>query len=65
MNTINDKILILDIYKSKCSDCKYFNWDNCTCKAFEDIPSEYLSGEKIHDKVVEGQKGNFVFTEEK
>lgn len=64
MAEIDDKIFELDIYKSKCSECIFFDWTLGNCKAFDNIPSEYLSGDNIHDKVVEGQKGKYVLTKE-
>lgn len=50
-------------YKSKCSRCLHFDVTDFTCLAYPDgIPGNYLSGEAIHDKVDEGQKGDYVFT---
>lgn len=62
---IDDKIFELDIYSSKCSECRHFDWTTGSCKAFDEIPGEYLSGEKVHDTVVKGQKGKYVFSENK
>lgn len=48
-----------------CEQCEHFI-SNVECKAFDTIPIDYLYDAEAHDKVVEGQKGDFVFrTKEK
>ncbi len=50
-------------YKSKCADCKHFVLLDYNCEAFPDgIPTHYLDGSQIHDKVHPGQIGTTVFT---
>jgi len=45
----------------KCLICKYYLKD-FTCKAFpEKIPYDIISERKEHNKVVKGQKDDFVF----
>lgn len=51
----------------KCMDCRHFSgWygDGFRCKAFPSgIPTKYIEGEElIHDEVVNGQVGKFIFT---
>lgn len=49
--------------KSKCSKCLFLDIADFTCHAFPDgVPGIYLSGESIHDKVVDSQKGDYIFT---
>lgn len=65
MKLIDDTIFRLNIYRSKCSSCKHFNWENCTCKAYpEYIPDDYVEGNKVHDSVQRGQEGDFVYEPE-
>jgi len=45
----------------KCLVCKYY-LKNFKCSAFPKlIPEEIASGKRAHNKIVEGQKGDFVF----
>lgn len=49
-------------YNSPCWNCKHYN-TNFTCKAFDaKIPDKYFNGEEKHDKVVEGQMGDYVYS---
>jgi hypothetical protein len=47
----------------KCNSCKNkiagFN-----CKAFDRIPNEIIDGDIIHDHIIEGQKGKFIYEKE-
>jgi len=44
-----------------CLVCKYY-LENFTCKAFPDgIPYEIASERKEHNRIIKGQKGDFVF----
>lgn len=53
-------------YRSKCSDCKYFNLSGLNCNAFPNvIPNMFLSGEKTHDTIIDGQTGTYTFTQKK
>ena len=62
--TIDDRHELLNIYKSKCCRCKFFQEWDFFCLAFPDgIPDEYLSGEKVHDKIDKDQVGDTMFTE--
>lgn len=48
-----------------CNNCSYLNLDfiKPICKAFpEGIPVVFASGQFLHDKAVEGQVGEFVWT---
>ena len=47
-----------------CNNCKN-KLENLSCKAFETIPDSILFGENNHSKIIEGQKGEYVFEEEK
>ncbi len=67
--TSNNKYLVLDdrhevlnVYKSKCCQCRYYEEDELFCRPFPaGIPDEYLSGDKIHDQIDERQVGDTVF----
>ena len=51
----------MPIKVSACNFCKNRIGGN-KCKAFpKGIPSEFLFGEEVHDSVVKGQEGEFVF----
>ena len=43
-----------------CEQCLHFI-ENVKCKAFEIIPIDYICDAEAHNKVVKGQKGDFVF----
>jgi len=49
-----------------CLTCQYFEWKDEVfpiCQAFPNgIPVVFTSGQFLHDKVVEGQVGDFVWT---
>ena len=45
---------------SQCGYCKN-HIDGLKCKAFDIIPDEIFFNELDHDKIIEGQKGDFVF----
>lgn len=47
-----------------CEDCENFI-EGARCKAFEPIPIDFLAEAETHDKVVEGQRGDYVFTTQK
>lgn len=48
---------------TNCYMCEFYR-GFCECEAFPDgIPENFLTGEEFHDKVVEGQEGEFVFEE--
>lgn len=65
MKQIDDTIFRLNIYRSKCSFCKHFDWDTCTCKAYPTyIPDAYMEGDKIHETVQKDQEGDFVYEPE-
>jgi hypothetical protein len=50
---LDDRHELLNIYKSKCSKCKYFEeWDYFCISFPNGIPDEYLSGDKIHGDTV-------------
>lgn len=49
-----------DFIKTQCDNCE--NLLLFGCKAFKNIPDEILSGKIKHDKVLKGQKGNYIFT---
>jgi hypothetical protein len=45
-----------------CFSCKHYDYEKMTCGAYPDgIPEDIRTGEVVHNKVLEGQKGNFVF----
>lgn len=48
-----------------CFNCKHFNDDGSyTCKAFpQGIPDEIIFGGNDHEKPLDGQDNDFVFTE--
>lgn len=65
MKKIDDTIFRMNIYRSKCSLCKHFDWGKCTCKAYPTyIPDAYVEGDKIHDTVQKDQEGDFVYEPE-
>jgi hypothetical protein len=61
---IDDRHELLNIYKSKCLNCKYFEEWDFYCQAFpKGIPDEYLSGDKFHTENDKDQVGDTVFIE--
>ena len=63
METIYSGFESFSPYKSKCVECKHFNNTNFNCVAFpEVIPDRFLSGDAVHDSVVEGQQGKIIVT---
>ena len=59
--------IILDynpFYKPICNGCKFWIKD-FKCKAFDKIPKDITLGKNNHSKVLEGQKGEFIFTPKK
>lgn len=49
----------------QCLKCKWFNSFGIGCKAFpEGIPLEITEGEIEHNEVIDGQVGDYVYTEE-
>lgn len=53
---------------SQCGDCAFYRklikGYIPTCLAFpEGIPDEIMFGEILHDKIIEGQVGNYIYTE--
>ena len=60
---IDDRHEVFTIYTSQCGKCKHLNFTELSCAAFpEGIPGKLLSGDTRHDKPIEGQTGNTVFT---
>lgn len=60
---LNDRPLLLNMYKSQCAKCKLYNEDEATCKAFpKGIPENMLEGDIKHDKPIKGQQGDYLFT---
>ena len=65
MEELNDRHEYFNPYLSQCGECKFLNWSSYTCEAFPNgIPDSLLSGKQKHDKPIQGQKGNTVFTSE-
>lgn len=63
-NILDDRHELLNMYKSKCCNCRHFQKWDFFCEAFPDgVPDKYLSGEDAHTQVVSGQTGSTVFTE--
>lgn len=61
-NVINDRNEVYKVYSSSCTKCKFFNYDNFECKAFEGfIPDEILSGKNKHLKPLPDQGNDIVF----
>ena len=51
--------------KIQCLTCKWFDTFGVGCKAFpEGIPLEITEGEIEHNEVIDGQVGDYVYTEE-
>jgi hypothetical protein len=49
-----------------CFGCRHWNNDKIQCPAFpypefDGVPEEILSGENDHSKIIEGQKGDYIF----
>jgi hypothetical protein len=62
---LDDRHEWLNIYKSKCHKCKYFEEWDFFCQAFPNgIPDKYLSGDKFHTQNDKDQVGETVFTEQ-
>lgn len=48
-------------FRSSCTGCKHFNVIDYTCPAFpKGIPTEILTGELKHDRVLKNQLGGTV-----
>jgi hypothetical protein len=48
--------------QSNCAMCEHYVNGTGTCKAFPNgIPNKFFMQTESHDKVVKGQKGDFVF----
>lgn len=47
-----------------CANCKHLIAPY-KCKAFDHIPKDITFGRNDHSKVIEGQKGDFIFTPKK
>lgn len=61
--SLDDNFEVFNQYKSKCADCKHFDLINISCKAFGNkIKREFLTGVSVHNKVIKGQDGKYVFT---
>ena len=59
---MSDIIVNYDPFHSPiCNKCKHHIWF-LKCRAFDKIPMEISDGRNNHEKRVEGQKGDFVFT---
>ena len=52
-------------FNRHCYACANFNQDKFTCPAFENIPVPFRTGEEVHYRRVEGQKGDYIFTKKK
>ena len=62
---LNDRPLLLNMYKSQCARCKLYNENEAICKAFpKGIPVNMLEGEITHEKPMKGQQGDYTFTPE-
>ena len=51
---------------SQCeAECKHFyrSKPGFSCKAFDLIPKEIIDGKVEHNKILPGQKGNYIFEE--
>ena len=57
MDYIEDRHEYYNVYISKCTQCKHFNFDRLKCPA-------YPNGSQVHDKRESDQKGEFVFLKE-
>lgn len=44
-----------------CRQCKHNLVGGMTCKAFDIIPEQFADNAVLHNSVVEGQKGSYVF----
>jgi len=58
---IDDRHEIYNPYVSSCANCKHLNRIDLSCKAFEDIPYEILSGENKHLVPLPNQGNTIVF----
>lgn len=48
----------------QCYTCKHFDNDGkWGCKAFVTIPDDILTNKVIHDKVIDGQRGQYIYSE--
>lgn len=66
MEELNDRHEYFNLYSSQCGECIFFDWSTCrTCNAFpKGIPVAILEGKQKHDKPIQGQEGNTIFTSE-
>lgn len=48
----------------KCETCKH-KILGAGCSAFSEIPDEIYYNDVEHDKIIDGQKGDFIFEEKK
>lgn len=58
MDYIEDRHEYYNVYISKCTQCKHFNFDKLKCPAYPNgIPVKYLDGSQVHDKKKATKKG--------
>jgi len=63
-NFIDDGNEIYQVYSSKCTICKRFNYSEFNCVAFPNgIPEIILSGENDHSEPLSEQDNDIVFEE--
>jgi hypothetical protein len=63
METIDKGFENYKPYTSKCTICTHFDSIHFTCVAFPNsIPSKFLSGTAVHDKIETGQTGEVTLT---
>lgn len=62
MKHIEDRHEYYNVYISKCTQCKHFNFDKLNCPAYpKGIPIRFLDGSHIHDKKANDQEGTSIF----
>ena len=62
MITIDKNYSEYNTFKSKCSECKHFDVSYISCLAFqENIPKDFLNGNKIHSKPLPTKGNDIVF----
>ncbi|MBF0234984.1 MAG: hypothetical protein HQK65_18400 [Desulfamplus sp.] len=45
-----------------CNSCIHYLYDGSgACKAFDRIPKEITFGQLVHNRIVSGQKGGFIY----
>lgn len=52
------------LFEVPCNNCLHYlpEHESIGCMAFDNIPKNIIFGKLKHDKIIEGQKGEYIFT---